>query len=127
MEARYQVLVVDGEREVVDMIALALGSEDLEVRTAFDGLSALDALAESRPDLILLDAMIPVMDGFEVCRRVKSDPKTRDVPVVLFTGAEAGYTLGRLAEAGADDYITKPIDSLVLEQRIRKILADAKK
>jgi len=127
MEERYQVLVVDDERDVADLIALALASDDLEVRTAFDGLSAMDAVVESHPDLILLDVMMPVMDGFEVCRRVKGNPKTRDVPVVFFTGADADYALARFAETGADDYITKPIDSLALEERVRRILANAKK
>ena len=89
--------------------------------TAPDGRTALEIAARDRPDIILLDVMIPGMDGFEVCRRLKADTETRHIPVVLVTALDGREDRIRGLEAGADDFITKPIDDVVLLARVRSL------
>ena len=93
-----------------------------KVRTAIDGLDALAKVKEAVPDLILLDIMMPRMSGFEVCRKLKSDPATRDVPIVMVTALNELGDIERAVECGTDDFITKPVNRLELLTRVRSLL-----
>lgn len=117
-----KVLVVDDEPDVAELLLQALQSDEIDVTTAFDGLSALEALPELQPDLIVLDVMMPIYDGFQICQKIKSNPKTEQIKVVLFTAASERYVIERILEAGADDYITKPIDAIGIENKVREML-----
>jgi len=117
-----RVLVVDDETDVTDLLMQTLQSDDIEVATAFDGLSAIEALPELQPDLIVLDVMMPIYDGFQICRKIKANPATEGTKVLLFTAASDQYVIEHILEAGADDYVTKPIDALGIEKKIREML-----
>jgi len=117
-----KVLVVDDEPDVAELLQQALDADDIEVTTAFDGLSALNELPEIMPDLVVLDVMMPIYDGFEICRRIKANPATEKIKVVLFTAASEEFIVERIVDAGADDYIMKPIDAVGMEAKVRSIL-----
>ncbi len=119
MSAR--ILVVDDIEPNVRLLEAKLTAEYYEVATARDGPSALQAAADSSPDVILLDVMMPGMDGFEVCRRLKADPVTRHIPVVLVTALDGRRDRLTGLEAGADDFLTKPIDDVALFARVRSL------
>ena len=125
-QARKTVLLVDDNEPHLELLEVYM--EDLpEVRavTATNGLEALTRVAEESPDVILLDIMMPKMSGFEVCKRLKADPKTRDIAVVMVTALNETGDIERAAECGADDYISKPIDRKALVALVRNVL-DAK-
>jgi len=100
----------------------AIESNDIEVVTTFDGLSAIDEIARVEPDLILLDAMMPTVDGFALCKQIKDDPATEDIIVVLYTAANEPFIIERIVAIGADDYVMKPVDSDRLRRRVRALL-----
>jgi serine phosphatase RsbU (regulator of sigma subunit)/anti-sigma regulatory factor (Ser/Thr protein kinase)/HPt (histidine-containing phosphotransfer) domain-containing protein len=116
-----RVLVVDDVRTNVDLLVRAL-KDDYRLSVAFDGESALRSAAARPPDLILLDIMMPGLDGYEVCRRLKGDPATRDVPVVFLTSLDEVRDKTEGFEAGAADYITKPFEILEVKARVRALL-----
>jgi two-component system cell cycle response regulator len=119
MSAR--ILVVDDIEANVRLLEAKLTAEYYEVLTAYDGPTALAIAAAEKPDIVLLDVMMPGMDGFQVCRRLKDDPETRHVPVVLVTALDgrAHRIAGR--EAGPDEFLTKPIDDMMLFARVRSL------
>jgi len=117
-----RVMIVEDENDVAELTRLAIEADDIEVTTAFDGLSALDEVQRFRPDLVLLDVMMPIVDGFDLCKRLKDNPATEDILVVLFTAANEPFIVERIVGVGADDYVMKPIDGLKLEQKIRGLL-----
>ncbi len=119
MSAR--ILVVDDIEANVRLLEAKLTAEYYDVTTASDGFKALEAAVESRPDVILLDVMMPGLDGFEVCRRLKADVATRHIPVVLVTALDGRRDRLTGLEAGADDFITKPIDDVALFARVRSL------
>ena len=116
-----RILVVDDIEANVRLLEAKLTAEYYEVVTAADGVQALAAAAEHDPDIILLDVMMPGMDGFEVCRRLKADPATRHIPVVLVTALDGRRDRLSGLEAGADDFLTKPIDDVILFARVRSL------
>ena len=116
------VLAVDDLRENTDLLRAFLKPKGFHVTAAFSGAEALAAVEASPPDVILLDLMMPDMNGYEVCRRVKQDPVTRHVPVIVITGLAEREANIQAVEAGADDFLLKPFDSLLLEARIRSCL-----
>ena len=117
-----RILVVDDEIYIVHILDFSLGMEGYEVITALDGEQALEKLKTEKPDLIVLDIMMPKLDGYEVCKAIKSSPETRHIPVILLSakGRNVDQKLG--FDVGADDYITKPTDLDELLARIRVVL-----
>ena len=120
--AKGRILVVDDEIYIVHILDFSLGMEGYEVITALDGEQALEKARSEKPDLIVLDIMMPKLDGYETCKRLKADPETKDVPVILLSakGRNVDQKVG--FEVGADDYITKPFSPRKLVERINAIL-----
>jgi two-component system, OmpR family, alkaline phosphatase synthesis response regulator PhoP len=121
MEKPY-ILVVDDEEDIAELVAYNLGREGYQVLTVFSGEEALVAIAKRRPDLIVLDLMLPGVSGLEVCLTLKSTVETKTIPVLLLSarGEEEDIVVG--LEAGADDYVTKPFSPKILNARIRSAL-----
>ncbi len=117
-----RILVVDDVEPNVRLLEAKLTLEYYEVITAMDGATALEIAAAERPDIILLDVMMPGMDGFETCRRLKADPVTRHIPVVLVTALDGREDKIKGLEAGADDFVTKPIDDVILFARVKSLV-----
>ncbi len=120
--AKGKILVVDDEIYIVHILDFSLGIEGYEVMTALDGEQALAKVAQDRPDLIVLDIMMPKLDGYETCKALKQNPATHDIPVILLSakGRNVDQKVG--FEVGADDYITKPFSPRKLVERINAIL-----
>jgi two-component system alkaline phosphatase synthesis response regulator PhoP len=118
----YKILVVDDEQAILELVRYNLLREGFSVTTVEDGEKALEAVRAHPPNLIVLDLMLPGMDGLEVCRRLKQDSATREIPIVMLTakGEESDIVIG--LELGADDYIPKPFSPRVLIARIRAVL-----
>jgi len=117
-----RVLVVDDILSNVKLLEAKLTAEYFEVISAFNGLECLAKMEEGAPDIVLLDVMMPGMDGFEVCRRIKSNPKTAHVPVVMVTALDQPSDRVAGLEAGADDFLTKPVDDSALFARVRSLV-----
>ena len=117
---RAKVLVADDERQIRDLLSEFLTSEGYEVLLASDGEDATGLAEREYPDVILLDVKMPGIDGIEVCKRLKAEPKTQFIPVIMITG----YVDNKMAaiEAGADDFVNKPIDLVELAVRLKSIL-----
>jgi two-component system, cell cycle response regulator len=117
-----RVLVVDDILANVRLLEAKLSAEYFEVVTAMNGLDALDAIQRSKPDIILLDVMMPGIDGIEVCRRIKANPATQHIPVVMITALDQPEDRVRGLEAGADDFLTKPVNDISLFCRIKSLV-----
>jgi len=121
---RQTVLIVDDNAQNLELLeAYIEDMPDVRVITATNGIEALQRVADESPDLILLDIMMPKMSGFEVCKRIKSDPKTRDIVVIMVTALNETGDVERAAECGTDDYLSKPIDRAALVSQVRALLA----
>ena len=120
--ARSHILVVEDEEDILELITFNLKKEGYHVSTATSGERAIDIATKSPPHLILLDIMLPGMDGLEVCKMLKHSPATINVPIVMLTakGEESDIITG--LEIGADDYMTKPFSPRVLVARVRNLL-----
>ncbi len=116
-----RILVVDDIEANVRLLEAKLQAEYYDVLSASDGETALAIAAAEKPDLVLLDIMMPGMDGFEVCRRLKDDPSTRHIPVVLVTALDGRTDRITGLEAGADEFLTKPIDDVLLFARVKSL------
>lgn len=120
--ANQKVLVVDDEEDILELLKFNLSREGYQVPCAASGEQALGLVRSENPDLIVLDLMLPGIDGLEVTRRLKNDPNTKNLPIVMLTakGEEADIVTG--LELGADDYITKPFSPRILVARVRAVL-----
>ena len=120
--AKGKILVVDDEIYIVHILDFSLGMEGYEVITALDGEQAIEKAHAEKPDLIVLDIMMPKLDGYETCKALKGNSETRDIPVILLSakGRNVDQKIG--FEVGADDYITKPFSPRKLVERINAIL-----
>jgi two-component system, cell cycle response regulator len=116
-----RVLVVDEVETNVKLLEARLTAEYFEVRTARSGPEALHICTRERADVVLLDVMMPGMDGFEVCRRMKSEPRTQHIPVIMITALDQPSDRVRGLEAGADDFLTKPVDDIALITRVKNL------
>jgi len=116
-----RILVIDDLEANIRLLEARLSAEYYDVLSARDGPSGIEAAKELQPDIILLDVMMPGMDGFTVCRKLKEDPATRHIPVVLVTALDGRSDRVAGLEAGADDFLTKPIDDVMLFARVRSL------
>ena len=116
------VLVVDDSPTVRKIVQLTLQRERIRVVTAGDGLSALAAVADEQPDLILLDIMLPRMDGYNICQVVRKNLAFRDLPIIMLSGKDGLFDKMRGKLAGSTEYITKPFDSAELVQTVKRHL-----
>ncbi|HEV8263195.1 MAG TPA: response regulator [Burkholderiales bacterium] len=122
MDEPSTILVVDEDPAIRDVLVQKLEALGYRTFEARNGREALDQVARTQPDLILLDVMMPVMDGFQACRVLKDDEETRLIPIIIMTALHAVEDRIRGAEVGADDFLTKPVDDRELEARIRSAL-----
>lgn len=116
------VLVVDDSATVRKIVQLTLQREHIRVVTAGDGLSALAAVADEQPDLILLDIMLPRMDGYNICQIVRKNMAYRDLPIIMLSGKDGIFDKMRGKLAGSTEYMTKPFDSAELVQTVKRYL-----
>ena len=116
------ILIVDDEEDIIELVQLNLAREGYQTLACTTGEKALQIAGSKRPDLVILDLMLPGIDGMEVCRRLKANPDTRQIPVLMLTakGEEADIVAG--LELGAGDYVTKPFSGKVLAARVRRLL-----
>lgn len=120
---RKKILIVEDEESLLKLESILLTSKGYEVRGVANGKAALEALAEEAPDLVLLDIMLPEIDGFEVCRRIKENPDTSHIPVIMLTAKKSREDMARGENVGADWYITKPFKSAMVIETIQRFLA----
>ena len=117
-----RVLIADDNPQGVELLEAYLGDSEYEIQTAADGEETLRRVNQWRPDLILLDIMMPKISGFEVCKRLRADPATRDTAVLMITALDQPSDVERAVEAGTDDFLTKPINKSELLLRVRSLL-----
>jgi two-component system alkaline phosphatase synthesis response regulator PhoP/two-component system response regulator VicR len=116
-----KILAVDDERHIVRLVQVNLERQGYEVVTAFDGKEALEKVQSEQPDLIVLDVMMPYMDGFEVLQNLKRDPSTRDIPVIMLTAKAQDADVFRGWQSGVDCYLTKPFNPMELIAFVKRI------
>lgn len=126
MARRRKVLLIDDEPEIIETVKFLLGLKNFEVVAAMDGVEGLEKAKSEKPDLILLDLILPKLNGYEVCARLKRDPDTKDIPVLILTARDEAESILRAYRAGADEYIVKPFTTTVLLEKINKHLPAAK-
>jgi len=122
--ARKRILLADDEEDIKTVVTMFLESQGYEVVTAYDGLDTLEKVRSEKPDLILLDIMMPVLDGYEVCKRLKEDEQTAHIPILILSAAAHAESVKRGLKAGAQDYIIKPFEPEKLHEKIEQVLAD---
>ncbi|MFG0329355.1 MAG: response regulator [Phycisphaerales bacterium] len=117
-----RVLIVDDNPQNVELLEAYLEALPCETLVARDGVEAIEKVEREKPDIILLDIMMPRMSGYEVCQKIKSDPATRDIPVLMVTALNEVGDVERGVEAGADDFLSKPFHKLEFLTRVRSLL-----
>ncbi len=120
--AKTRVLVVEDEEAIATLLEYNLGKEDFDVIIVSEGEEALLKVEEAQPDIVILDWMLPTISGVEVCRRLRSNPETGNIPVIMLTARSEEADRIRGLEIGADDYLTKPFSPLELIARMRAVL-----
>ncbi len=116
------ILVVDDNQQNLELLQAYLEDLDCVTAPAKDGPTALSIVARDAPDLILLDVMMPQMSGFEVCRRIKNDPATTNIPIIMVTALNELGDIERGLDSGSDDFVSKPVNKLELLTRVRTML-----
>jgi two-component system alkaline phosphatase synthesis response regulator PhoP len=122
-----RVLIADDDPLGAELLEAYLSDSDYELRTASDGEQALQLVSSWRPDLILLDVMMPRISGFEVCKRLRGDAATRDIAVLMITALDQPSDVDRAVDAGTDDFLSKPINKTDLLLRVRALLRSRQK
>ena len=117
-----KILIVEDEESLLKLESILLTSKGYEVRGVANGQAALTALTEELPDLVLLDIMLPEIDGFEVCQQIKSNPATQHIPVIMLTAKKSREDMARGEKVGADWYITKPFKSAMVIETIQRFI-----
>ena len=127
MTEKKYILVVDDDPDLVETIAMMLESNGFEVGKAYDGIEGEESIKKRRPDLIILDVMMPRKDGYKLCAELKSNPETQDIPIILLTAVGEAVPTTRYTHADgmsteADEYIPKPIDTQGLLEAVKRLL-----
>lgn len=117
-----KILVIDDEPELVKAVKIRLESNGYEVETAYDGPTGLEKTKEFKPDLILLDIIMPGMNGYEVSKKLKAEPDTKDIPIIIFTASQQRELEEKCKEVGVTDFITKPFETSDLLNMVNKFL-----
>lgn len=116
------VLIVDDNPQNVELLSAFLESLPVQLQTAVDGVDALEAVEKYKPDLILLDVMMPRMSGFQVCRKLKADDRTRHIKILMVTALNELGDIEQATDCGTDDFISKPVNKLELIMRVKNLL-----
>ena len=127
MTDKKQILLVDDDPDFVEAVRVIVESGGYDVQVAYDGQEGLEAVAENKPDLIVLDVMMPVMNGHEACAKLKADDATKEIPIILLTAVAdrvttSTYTHRDMLESEAEDYMPKPVEPQELLERIKSWL-----
>ncbi len=122
MTNTFSILIVDDEPNNFDVIETLLIGQNYQLHYAVNGKNAIAGLDVTQPDLILLDVMMPEIDGIEVCKRIKADPKWQAVPIIMVTALNSKLDLANCLDSGADDFLTKPVNSIELRARVKSML-----
>ena len=126
-----KVLIIDDDNLLVDILKETLTHEGFAVCAAHDGLTGIECMITEEPDLVLLDIMMPGIDGFEVCRKLKESPSTASLPIVFISAKNTQEDIDRAVALGADDYIIKPFDTVGFGERLwnihRKVMQDPRR
>jgi DNA-binding response OmpR family regulator len=117
-----KIVIADDNLQNVELLEAYLSDVDCEIRTAFDGEETLKVVTEFAPDLLLLDVMMPRLSGFEVCRKLRADPATKDLLILMVTALNEASDFERGVQAGTDDFLTKPVNKVELLCRIKSML-----
>ena len=121
-ERRSRILIADDNQPNVELMEAFLADVDCDVAVAVDGRDTLEKVASFQPDLILLDVMMPKLSGFEVCKKIKSDPKTRRTMVLMVTALNERGDIERGVDSGTDDFLSKPVNKVELVKRVENML-----
>ena len=119
-----RILLIEDEQDIITTLVFRLEAEGYEVITAMDGEDGLDKAKKEKPDLILLDLMLPKMNGYRVCVLLKGDSRFRNIPIIIFTARAEEADKKKSEEVGADAYITKPFEPPLLLAKIKELLKD---
>jgi two-component system, OmpR family, alkaline phosphatase synthesis response regulator PhoP len=117
------VLIVDDNPQNLELLQAYLESLPVKIVSAIDGVDALEKVSQHNPDLILLDIMMPRMSGFQVCKRLKNDPKTKDIQILMVTALNELGDIEQATECGTDDFVSKPINKFELVTRVKSLLS----
>lgn len=117
-----KILIADDDIRNCELLEAYLANQGYDIQMVYNGQQTLDAVAKSPPDLILLDIMMPRMSGYEVCQRLKTDKATHEIPIVMVTALAEMGDIEKAVQAGADDFLTKPVNKLELTTRVRSLL-----
>ena len=120
--AEAAILIVDDNLQNLELMQAYLEALPCRIQTATDGVAAVEQIEREAPDLVLLDVMMPRMSGFEVCQKIKSTPRTRDIIVIMVTALHEVADFERAVECGTDDFLTKPVNKLELLTRVKSLL-----
>lgn len=117
-----RILIADDNPQVVELLEANLDELGAEIKSSADGEATLKMIDQWKPDLLLLDIMMPRMSGFEVCKRIRSNPATKMLPILMVTALDQPVDIERAVEAGTDDFLTKPINKIELQTRVKALL-----
>jgi len=117
-----KILIADDNMQNCELLEAYLSEEPYDITMAYDGQEALNKVQEIDPDLILLDIMMPKLSGYEVCQRLRKDPATKNIPILMVTALNEMGDIEKAVNAGADDFLTKPINRIELTVRVRSLL-----
>ncbi len=117
-----KILIADDNEQNCELLEAYLADDDYEIAMAFDGQETIDRVASFKPDIILLDIMMPRMSGYEVCKQLKSDAATAGIPILMVTALNEMGDIEKAVAAGCDDFLTKPVNRLELTTRVRSLL-----